>query len=150
MGPKELIRNHRANETYVAQITQLEKLVCAIVSTFCSAFKKWVKQKADKARWSFFSNRPDLLLSTSPERRLAAYLLDLRAVLLHLNTELSAHKPCTVHKSALFSVHSQGKNCLFSVLLCNLSLDLFSCFHFLHQLQQACRFVCILQHTMQL
>ena len=71
-------------------------------------------------------------------------------VLLHLNTKLSAYKPCSVHKSALFSVHSQDKNCLFSVLLCNLSLDLFSCFHFLHQLQQACRFVCMLQHTMQL
>ena len=47
-------------------------------------------------------------------------------------------------------VHSQSKNCLFSVLLCNLSLDLFSCFHFLHQLQQAWRSVCILQHAMQL
>ena len=50
----------------------------------------------------------------------------------------------------MFSVHSRSKNCLFSVLLCNLSLDLFSCFHFLHQLQQACRFVCMLQHTIQL
>ena len=138
---------------YLAQITQLEKLVCAIVSTLCCAFKKWVKQKADKARWSFFSNRPDLLLSTSAERRFAALSTRLACstlVLLHLNTKLSAHKPCNVHKSALFSVHSQGKNCLFSLLLCNLSLDLFSCFHFPHQQQQACRFVCVLQHPMQL
>ena len=67
---------------YVAQITQLKELVCDIVSALCSAFKKWVKQKADKARWSFFWNRPDLLLSTSAERCFAAYLLDLHAVLL--------------------------------------------------------------------
>ena len=81
---------------------------------------------------------------------LSTWLTCSTLVLLHSNTKVSAHKPCTAHKSALFSVHSQSKICLFFVLLCNLRLDLFSCFHFLHQLQQACRFVCMLQHTMQL
>ena len=45
---------------YVAQITQLEKLVCDIVSTLCSAFKKWVKQKADKTRQGGRSFETDL------------------------------------------------------------------------------------------